>query len=295
MPIPGTMTVAKIIAALQNAHTLDTQEILQYLGMCIPPWLFSKLMGETALGLKIVEIRGYRGAISNVPAMLDLSADQATFLAYPNPLNAYVLQSTSANDDAAPATGAQIVRIDYLDANHAAAHVDITLDGVAQVPALGIGEATAINGMKVIQAGATRTNEGAITLTDAGLLEELCRIPIATGRSHACRYHVPVGYNLILSRFLMECGASVGDGQAFDLIGTIQDPDTLAPSLPGCLRDLGPWGLLEGQKWEHIFDDMVVIPASTAAILSEIACWVTGDVAATDDAAASIFGVLVAV
>jgi hypothetical protein len=272
-----------------------TREYIEAVKVCMPPWYMNKYLGAIA-GAQLVEIRGFRGAIAVGPALLDLSADQVTFIRYPTAATAYVLQSTSANDDGAPAgTGAHIVHIDFLNALGVADHVNVTLNGVGQVAALAADQAIAINGMKVVQAGATRTNEGAITLTDAPLNEELSRIPIATGRSHACRYHVPVGYNLLVSRFLMECGASVGDGQGFDLVGTIYDPDTLAPSLPGCLRDLGPWALLEGQKWEHIFEEVQIIPASTPAIISEIAAWVVGDVAGTDDAAASIFGLLVAV
>jgi len=271
----------------------STQDYVDFAKLLIPPWYFNKVFENTNISDgQLIEIRGYRTAIAVGPALLDLSADQATFLRYPAAGVAYVLQSSDADDDVGD-TGAEYVKIDFLNAAGIADSVVVAMNGVGQVAALAADQARAINGMKVIQAGATRTNEGVITLTNAAVTAELCRIPVGTGRSHACRYHVPVGKNLLVSRFLMECGASVGDGQGFDLVGTIYDPDTLAPSAPGCLRDLGPWALLEGQKWEHIFEEVQIIPASTATVISEVAAWVTGDVAGTDDAAASIFGLLV--
>jgi len=289
-----TLGTLRTELARTNKFQWSIMEWLQFFGIVAPPYYINNYFGSAITGIEPIELRGGRAAINNVIGVLDNAADDVTYLRYPNPGTNYVIQSASANDTAL-GTGARVVQIDYLDAANEAQTAQVTLNGAGQVaiPELAAGLVNAINAVKVVDAGATRTNEGAITITDAALNELIAAIPLGLGQSRSCRYHVPVGKELMIVRFAPECVQAAGGNISFDLIGTVYDADTLATSLPGCLRDLGPYVLVEGQKWEYIFDQAIRVPASTAAIISEITCFVVGNVAGTDIAGASLYGYLV--
>lgn len=97
--------------------------------------------------------------------------------------------SSSANDTA-NGTGARTVRIEYLDANYKTVSVDISMNGTSPVS---VGTGLAVNSAKVLTAGSTFGNVGAIDVraVSGGAIKR--QIAATAGQSQDFFYTIPAG------------------------------------------------------------------------------------------------------
>jgi hypothetical protein len=105
----------------------------------------------------------------------------------------FSLKSSSANDDGAPVgTGAQTVRVWWLDVNNIEATVDVVMNGVAQV-ASGVVTMRRVNKAQVLASGPNGVNDGNVTVEVTGGVQQYAYIPGRLGTSMGCCQTVPAG------------------------------------------------------------------------------------------------------
>jgi len=239
------------------------------------------------LGIRVVELQCHRDAIPAGAGEIMMYAQTiAGFAALPTAGDALVLISTSPNDDLGN-TGAEYVRVEYIDGQGAEQHVDVEMNGAANVPT-GITipnpvGSFAVNGLKVVQAGAVSTNVGDITLEDVTNTRVYEAIQAGMGRSQTCRYHVPVGKRAFV--FRLECAAEVED-VVYGLFAHRQY-DYVANERILCREAYV--ALPESGRWEHIFSDPVSVPPTVAGEAPSSVSLLCLSVGGASEGTASVF------
>lgn len=123
-------------------------------------------------------------------------------------------------NDAGAGTGAQIVRVEGLDANFAEITEDFTLNGVT--PVAGLKSFLRINAVRVIQAGSTKANVGDIIVKHGA--DIVGQIVAGTNFSSQAIYTIPAGFRgMVLSAFF---SANSTGADELQLNGYFRNPVT---------------------------------------------------------------------
>jgi hypothetical protein len=116
------------------------------------------------------------------------------------------LVSSSADDDASPATGAWSVIVEGLDANYDEVSETIALDGVT--PSVGAVSFLRVNRAYVAAAGSGAVNAGNITGSIGGNAQ--LYIEALEGQTHQTHYTVPANHTLVVNNFVVGVGRMAG-------------------------------------------------------------------------------------
>ncbi len=141
------------------------------------------------------------------------------------------VKSSDADDDGSPAdTGANTIRIWWLNSANTESTLDVTMNGTTFVDTAVL-TCRRINRAEVLTAGSTGTNEGAITIyaTDGATI--IARIPAGHGRLSQVVQTVPAGYFDVLTGWCPNTRFTSGHPHYLRLIART------SPSAPWILLD----------------------------------------------------------
>jgi len=144
--------------------------------------------GDVA-GASLLRFYGRNAAVADGEALWAVSTAYTWQTANQQP----IVVSSSANDDGAPAgSGAQIVRIWWLDSAYTETYEDVTLNGVGNVNMVA-NTVRRINRVEVIACGTTGWNEGNITVYAADGVTVMAYMPIGQNVNDGIIQSVPTG------------------------------------------------------------------------------------------------------
>lgn len=138
--------------------------------------------------------------------------------------------STSAIDSDALATGARVVRINYLNSAYELKFEDVVMNGILPVDTIAT-DIRFIESLEVIKGVAAAGALKLMTLA-AGLGVEFAGIGVSTTQSFMCHHYVPAGKQC----FVQNWGATVDDEASMKLTG--QDMTTPQTTLVDRIIDL---------------------------------------------------------
>jgi len=173
-----------------NINTLKQTGVLEY-----PLWMKAAAEGS------IVMISGENSSVSTTIEDIGYtSAPNNTYLTGVSGFGGVKLdiQTTAATDTVA-GTGAQVVRIHYLDTDWDQAYTDVNTGGISQDSA-SVSNILRVTSMEVVQVGTGGTNAGNIYLREnANSAQRYCVIPLGEGVSKAGFTYVPRNHMLFLT------------------------------------------------------------------------------------------------
>lgn len=164
---------------------------------------------------------------------------------WPDTAETITVESSSVNDDAAPATGAQTVCVQGLDTNWDLVEETIALDGTT--PVTSSTTFTRVYRVYVLDVGTyTGSNDGAITVKHSTSGDVLAYIAAGLGQTQLTMYTIPNGY----TGYIRHAHASVSAGANKDatIIGWRREnaDDQTAPFSGGAKREFHKWEDLSG-------------------------------------------------
>jgi hypothetical protein len=139
-------------------------------------------------GASILRMFGYNAAVADLDALWEPAIAYTWQTADQRPW----IVSDSANDDAAPATGAQTVRVWWLNAANVEATEDVALNGVAAVQ-MTAATVRRINRVEVMAVGTTGWNEGNLSVLDTAAAVLMAYVPIGRNANDGIIQTVPAG------------------------------------------------------------------------------------------------------
>jgi hypothetical protein len=171
------------------------------------PWLYG-ISDGTLSGKTPLYLYGYRGGLTSGDACVLAAGITPTTHAYPYPTadQTLKLKSSSINDDGAPpGTGAQTVRVWWLNAAGVESTVDVVMNGTTIV-ATAVVTMRRVNRMEVLTCGADGSNAGDINAYPTDGVTILMRIPLYVaglggGVSAAAMRTVPAGKRDVIVRY----------------------------------------------------------------------------------------------
>jgi len=174
-----------------NIETLKQHGVIEY-----PLWLKAAAEGS------IVMISGINSSVSTTMEDIGFtSAPNNTYLTVSLDSGVTLDIQTTAANDAVAGTGAQVVRIHYLDTDWDQAYTDVNTGGVSQDSA-SVSNIMRVTGMEVVQVGTGGTNAGNIYLREnANSAQRYCVIPLGEGVAQAGFTYVPRNHSLFLTDF----------------------------------------------------------------------------------------------
>jgi len=153
----------------------------------------------------VVTITGYNGSVSN--SMEDITAQSApnnTYLSVSTDSGATLDVQTTAAGDAVAGTGAQVVRVHYIDTDWDEAYEDVDTAGVGSESTTG-GDILRVQRMEVVQTGTGGTNAGVIYLREnGGTTSRYCVIPAGGNISKAGFMYIPRNHTLFITDVILQ-------------------------------------------------------------------------------------------
>jgi hypothetical protein len=164
-----------------------------WLNTVLKPWGWALACGEVSSAERLI-LWGYNATtLAAGEPVWEVSTDYTWATAD----QTLTVQSTSANDDDGN-TGANTVRVWWMNAAGVEATVDVTMNGVGAV-VTAIATARRVNKVQVLTVGAAGTNVGTITVywTDGATIFRT--IPAGRGHSEGLIQTVPSGYQDVIN------------------------------------------------------------------------------------------------
>ena len=150
---------------------------------------YSEMARGNVADKELRTILGNNTALNPMRAVWDEPQDYV----FPSVAATFSVKSSDVADTLA-GTGAQKVRVTYLDANFVEKTEDLDMDGTTLVP---LSEtAMRVNSLSVIQVGSGGKNVGKISIEDAGNVLYIIRV--GENNSDGCIYSVPAGKEAII-------------------------------------------------------------------------------------------------